>query len=465
MIILDKDLKINGFSDISQEGSSFTMNNKRYNLNPIIIGYHIGLIIPDILLLLEYKNDEFNIIKKDYLLKGYLYPIEKEKEKIKDIKYKADIILEKIKNNKIDINEYQGDIDDDPQNISNEFNDLITELSLQKIKPFSIFYKIQLNSFIDGKYKYYRIYINSDIISENEVTSFNEINYVIENLKDKNKKRRSTLKAGIDNKKKIKINVEEKNIKQVDKNYNSIENSTLSRHSKNEIINKENINNENENKDKTNKNIDDKNRARQNGLIYFNSFETYNSRININLRGCEKIKNCVINKKETFPLKIMKTLCYIFSVINIILMVVYLLQQINSFSRLSKFLENHLFINKVKVYTASLYSICVNIRWLSHSLYKDSKPHINEEWSAFYENLLEENIQRIEYLRDYIPELENYYDEILNKNNEIDVYTFKAEKPLIRNFTLDNILAKINGFYEFKNSLFEYLIELIMVLN
>ena len=443
LLILDKDLKINGFSDISQEGSSFTMNNKGYNLNPIIIGYHIGLIIPDILLLLEYKNDEFNIIKKDYLLKGYLYPIEKEKDKIKDIKYKIDIILEKIKNNKIDINEYQGDIEDDPQNIINEFNDLITELTIQKIKPFSIFYKIQLNSFIDGKYKYYRIYINRDIISENEVNSVNEVNYVIENLKDKNKNRKSIFKVGVESKKKIKINVEEKNIKQVDKNNNSLENSNLSRHSKNEneIINKENI--DNENKDKTNKNIEDKNKVKQNGLIYFNKFETYNSRESISLRGCEKIKNFVINKKETFPLKIMKSLCYIFSIINIILMVLYLLQQINSFSRLSKFLKNHLFINKVKVYTASLYCICVNIRWLSHSLYRNSKPHINEEWSTFYENLLEENIQRIEDLRDYIPELEKYYDEILNKNNAISIYVYKAEKPIASNFTLDNILDKI----------------------
>ena len=57
LIILDKDLKINAFSEISQAGSSFTINNG-FNLNHNILGYNIGLIIPDILLLLEYRNDD-----------------------------------------------------------------------------------------------------------------------------------------------------------------------------------------------------------------------------------------------------------------------------------------------------------------------------------------------------------------------------------------------------------------------
>ena len=60
-------------------------------------------------------------MKKNYELKGYLYPI----EKIKEIKNKINIILDKIKNNKISINDYQGQIEDDPQNISTEYNELI----------------------------------------------------------------------------------------------------------------------------------------------------------------------------------------------------------------------------------------------------------------------------------------------------------------------------------------------------
>ena len=92
IIILDRDLKINGFTEIAQTGSSFTMSNV-YNLSNNILGNNIGMIIPDILTLIEYKNDEFNIVKKNYELKGYLYPI----EKIREIKNKTNIILDKIK--------------------------------------------------------------------------------------------------------------------------------------------------------------------------------------------------------------------------------------------------------------------------------------------------------------------------------------------------------------------------------
>ena len=102
-------------------------------------------------------------MKKNYELKGYLYPI----EKIKEIKNKINIILDKIKNNKININDYQGQIEDDPQNISIEYNELIKELNKQKIKPFNIFYRINLYIFLDDKFKYYRVYIYNSLLSEN----------------------------------------------------------------------------------------------------------------------------------------------------------------------------------------------------------------------------------------------------------------------------------------------------------
>ena len=41
---------------MAQTGSPFTMSNG-YNLTHGILGYHIGVIIPDILPLLEYKNN------------------------------------------------------------------------------------------------------------------------------------------------------------------------------------------------------------------------------------------------------------------------------------------------------------------------------------------------------------------------------------------------------------------------
>ena len=52
IIILDENLCINGFTEMNQIGSNFTMNNN-YGLTYSINGYHIGLIIPEILLQLN----------------------------------------------------------------------------------------------------------------------------------------------------------------------------------------------------------------------------------------------------------------------------------------------------------------------------------------------------------------------------------------------------------------------------
>ena len=71
-------------------------------------------------------------------------------------------------------------------NIINEFNELIKEYNNQKLVPTSIFYKIKLFSFLNGKYKYYKLYINNDIISYNKINIKNIIKKNIKNENDKN---------------------------------------------------------------------------------------------------------------------------------------------------------------------------------------------------------------------------------------------------------------------------------------
>ena len=106
-------------------------------------------------------------MKKNYELKGYLYPI----EKIKEIKNKINIILDKIKNNKISINDYQGQIEDDPQNISTEYNELIKELNKQNLLIF----------FIESNY-IFSLMINLNIIEYTHIIVYYHKIYIIIHL-------------------------------------------------------------------------------------------------------------------------------------------------------------------------------------------------------------------------------------------------------------------------------------------
>ena len=74
--------------------------------------------------------------------------------------------MAKIKSNKNNGNNNQTEINMD--DINSEIKEMLRELNNEKIIPFSIFYKIQLINFLNGKYKYYRIDINIDILSNND---------------------------------------------------------------------------------------------------------------------------------------------------------------------------------------------------------------------------------------------------------------------------------------------------------
>jgi hypothetical protein len=82
VIILDEHLKVNGFTEINSTGTNFTMNNNNYGLSHYVNGHHIGLIIPDILLQMNYdnKSNSFSLSKTNIDLKGNLYSIHNLKD-------------------------------------------------------------------------------------------------------------------------------------------------------------------------------------------------------------------------------------------------------------------------------------------------------------------------------------------------------------------------------------------------
>ena len=443
-IILDKDLKINGFSEMTQSGSSFTMNSG-YNLSHNILGHHIGLIIPDILPLLEYNNEEFNIIKKDYELKGYLYPV----ENVKDIKSRVDIILEKIKNNKVNINDLQGNIEDDPQNISSEFNDLMNAFNNKKIKPFNIFYKIKLRTFLDGKFKYYKIFINNDIISDSQINP--EINETVNNKETKKEKKTRVsscfkTKKSKQSEKRIKLKSAKKETKADDKNNeNNAENSTISRNSKLTNVINNNKEGNTENKERSNKNNNNQNdniKERQVVVANNNSTQTYSSKTLAIIRRINKIKNEIMNKEVILPIKIMHLLCYLFISLAIVLMIWDLIQQENNISKLYKYLQNHLVFTNIKIYVGILYTLCVDVRLMSHSLLT-GQSHFQRSWEDFYKTLIKENLNLMADLKTLSYEINGEFSKIVNERHKVPIYSYNFEEPDIFDYNLDNMFSYI----------------------
>ena len=434
IIILDKDLKINGFTEMSQTGSSFTMSNG-FNLSPNIIGFHIGMIIPDIFSLLEYKNEEFIINKIDHELKGYLYPI----DKVNDLKNKVNNILDKIKITRND-NDNNGQIDTDPQNISVEFNELLRELSNYKSNPFSIFYKIKLHSFLEGKYKYYRIYINNDILTENENITDLRINNNLDiksGISRKPKEGKIKLKLKMNEKKsKFDLNKDESNLTKNSYN-NNITNINNINNNNEDIINKERNDLGKENKEEPNEYINNENKEK-NQPNHINKISSENSQSN---DGFNKLKSDIINKKEVYPIKIMKSLCFVFIIFAMIFYSWDNFQIRNDFSRLDTFLKDNLFFNSTKIILASLYTIGVNIRWELHSLYLNSTSCISGTFYTFYRKLLTEDIDFLEGQKNIASSLSEDFKNIILGKHQVGIYVYKFNDTEKYNFNVDNLIT------------------------
>ena len=103
---------------MNKSGMPFTMNNN-YGLTQSLYGHHIGTVIPEILLQMEYKNDKFIVPKNEIELKGNLYPVSTWKE----LDHKVDACLLKIKENGA-----LKDKDDDKKDTIKEYDRLIHEI-------------------------------------------------------------------------------------------------------------------------------------------------------------------------------------------------------------------------------------------------------------------------------------------------------------------------------------------------
>ena len=150
IIVVDKDLKINGFTEDFGSGGNNDMENfiikgNNFGLTQSIIGHHIGMVIPDILLYLEFDEgkNSFDIKKIDSELKGNLYPINPWKELEHKVGYFLDKIKGFYKNRKMSKN----DDDEINMNLGKEYESIISDIekNIQILLMYFIAYRFALS--------------------------------------------------------------------------------------------------------------------------------------------------------------------------------------------------------------------------------------------------------------------------------------------------------------------------------
>ena len=453
ILILDENLHINGFSGMIQTGSNFNMNNN-YGLTIGINGHHIGIIIPEILLQVNYDKDKnlFLLNQSGVDLKGNLYPL----LNFQDLDKKIKKILELIKSKKT------AEIGAENKSaFSQEYLSLVKNLNVICPKSYSIFFKIESHSFLRGKYHYYRIYIINDLFNSNDSSSLINTdmnlssNYNRSKSEEKSNKMNSTvlskfskmkpktLNESLIDSKILKDNMELNNsnindlekkgekfirLKTEDKRMNEIKeknlvgkgvrgihllDSNVNSHKINNI--KLNKNNESsENKVNNVNNLDmilDLSRASSPSSIL-----TQSSTDSVELN---KIKSEITNKKDSFYVKVMKYLTYFYSILVIIFIIFEFVISNKTLNKEIKFLRENSYFQRAKVDSACIYSSFSAIKLIREKFLDDNSCVIS--CVSAYKELIIQCLNDIENQKKEVYLFENDFLNIIGQKRVISM--------------------------------------------
>ena len=432
LIILDKDFRINGLTDlIAQRGADYTMSNN-YGLTQGLYGHHVSLVLPEILLQMESKNNEFYIPKSDIDLKGSLYPVSPWKE----LDAKAEMVLDKIKQcGRLGIEE-------DSKCTIQDYDELMKEISGKYIKPFSVFFKIVTRTFLDGKHKYHRIYITNDLIALNENTHSNHSNVLTNTLSKKLRKNNNNMNMNNESKATSKDDVKEsaKQIKlRIGGTHGSEGKGLLDDDKKDDNMKKEgnDIEQHNSDDDDNRKSNDDQQQQQhQQQNQPGNNFSKPSSaksslftKSSVDSANFNKLKNGILDKKEVAAIQIMKYLCFAFGIITIVLIILNSNSIENNFNKLDSYLQQNLFFNHSKISVSCVYLSTVNLKWLKHGHKPSEECLLNKEktWKCFYSDLLDTCIKDIKTQKENASSFYHDFKDILSNTRKIKLDVFNIE--------------------------------------
>ena len=461
IILLNKELKINGFSDEQNAKKRESFDN--FGLIQNFIGCHICTLIPEIFLSLTCDNlneNEYNDLTKEIKLKnamitqrGNLYKystitpsksiIEKVNDIINDIKknkiFKEDIIKQikesQKKNAKDEVTKTMADIGiifNQEKNLSKKYIDLITEIEQTSLKTFKIEYEIVERTFLNKKHKYYILTIRKDIYNYDYDYETDENNDI--NLGNNNTNLDLLKKTLIETNPDLRQLLE----KQIDINLDKYKSNNFAEKKIEDNIIEQN---------KENENINQKENGNENKML------------KMKVDAINEIKEKILeNKFNTIYNKIILYL----SIFTAIILYAFLIYNnsygMKNLDKVSDYLNLNLYYNETRIHVSHMYIIFINFIFIKTEFLKHFT-YNNISCIDIYKNNFKNSIDNIFELTKSNKNFDKDYSEILsdffeiNINNpytsyeKINLTNFQLIKMIIVNslkfnYNIDNFLAE-----------------------
>ena len=422
IILLNNVLKIDS---MSIPFYSNYLNNNIYNkekypfgINDQIIGFNISIIIPNILNLIRFNNDKMIINKVNTDFKGILYPnindisnfekkINSYIDYIKEKRNKKSRLGKKFSipknlNNNIIINEnenknYLDLIDDYNKNCNNIF--------------YKISYNITNHVFLNNKYMYYRVYINSDIFSEFEIQENYKILKTINNS----------------------INFDTFNDK-----YNHDNQSN-----KIQLL----INDESKNNNKTKENEKNTKSNNQNILIektYLkNNKNSNNSKLRNYYINFQDLKQKILKNEMPYLIILMEIISLSFPLLTIILIIFTNHSVKYHFKEIERYLKQSYIFIYVKIIVFAIYFSIIDLKMLKYNII-GNQTCVNKYFCLEnFDKLIDMEIRNLKENLDQIFELDIELQNKFTKNYSINIYSSNPNNNFIFNTQLTDILSLI----------------------
>lgn len=447
IIVLDKDFRISSFSDIfSQVNYS---SNSGYCLDRNMVNSYIGIIVPDFLTQLEYTEELGFYIQKDNLdLKGFLYNVAPHRS----LNEKVEKVLDQIKlNGKLNLDA------EGYQDSTQEYEELLREINQKSSIKHSIFYRIVCRNFIN-KYRYFRIYISSDLITIHEHTNTNNTGMVStggavgaanRELIKQNKRKGNNL-SGInasefggaagesytESQKLIKIKLNPFHSGEEEKQL--IEQEIVEEIREPDLIAMQ----------KNHKKKEEDNSSARSGSAY--------SKSSVDSASFNKLKNGILEKKEVSAIKYMKYLSYIFGLATVLL-VFFASQSSNTkFDNLNNYLVQNLYFNHSKISVSCVYLATLNLKFIKYNIYNDTRCY--STCTDFYSNTLETCLGDLKQEKENSSDFFQDFKNILNTQRQIQLNLFNfTEQDTITIDVENNLNLIISYGLKLNNELQDYL--------